>query len=190
MHVSDTNTQSMAWLLRSYFLPALNPSAPSQAQSTALRPLAPILKLYKSLLKITSRDTSLQKQYKAEIQAVQRDIERWVAEGKVAAKIIVGDLGWDSRTSFDTLEDDHKERWALERLCDGLLEKGALVPLSKKLVGSSSTECNVLMPVILGSVYSQTSRSSRLSPYLLCGRRFSLISIQIIHYFLPSSYII
>ena len=28
--------------------------------------------------------------------------------------------------------EDWKEQWALERLCDALVEKGALVPLPKK----------------------------------------------------------
>ena len=64
-----------------------------------------------------------------------KDIERWIAEGKVAANVAAGNLGWENGASeivLDSGELDSKERWALERLCDALLEKGALVPLSNK----------------------------------------------------------
>ena len=107
----------------------------SQAQATQLRPLAPILKQYKNLLKITTRDASVVGQYKAAISSVQKDIERWISEAKVAANVAVGELEWDNVQGNDILgglDEDPKERWALERLCDGLLEGGALVPLSKK----------------------------------------------------------
>lgn len=83
----------------------------------------PILKHYKSLLKMITRDASLRSQYKFAIASSLKDVERWVAEAKVAANIAAGNLGW---------EVDVKERWALELLGDALLEKGALVPLSKK----------------------------------------------------------
>jgi ribosomal biogenesis protein LAS1 len=122
-------------LLHNYFLPTLNPSTVSQAQATQLRSLAPILQQYKNLLKITTRDASVVSQYKAAISSVQRDIERWVSEAKVAANVVVGELEWDNGQINDIMggvDEDPKEKWALERLCDGLLEKGALVPLSKK----------------------------------------------------------
>jgi ribosomal biogenesis protein LAS1 len=122
-------------LLHNYFLPTLNPSTVSQAQATQLRPLAPILKQYKNLLKITTRDASVVGQYKAAISSVQKDIERWISEAKVAANVAVGELEWDNVQVNDImggLDEDPKEKWALERLCDGLLEGGALVPLSKK----------------------------------------------------------
>jgi ribosomal biogenesis protein LAS1 len=122
-------------LLHNYFLPTLNPSTVSQAQATQLRSLAPILQQYKNLLKITTRDASVVSQYKAAISSVQRDIERWVSEAKVAANVAVGELEWDNGQINDIMggvDEDPKEKWALERLCDGLLEKGALVPLSKK----------------------------------------------------------
>jgi ribosomal biogenesis protein LAS1 len=125
----------LSWLLHNYFLPTLNPSTVSQAQATQLRPLTPILKQYKNIVKITTRDASVVGQYKAAISSVQKDIERWVSEAKVAANVAVGELEWDSgqvNEIMGGLDEDPKERWALERLCDGLLEKGALVPLSKK----------------------------------------------------------
>lgn len=131
----DAARDSLSWLLHNYFLPTLNPSTVSQAQATQLRPLAPILKQYKNLLKITTRDASVVGQYKAAISSVQKDIERWISEAKVAANVAVGELEWDNVQVNDImggLDEDPKERWALERLCDGLLEGGALVPLSKK----------------------------------------------------------
>ena len=60
-------------------------------------------------------------------------MERWISEAKVAANVAVS--GLDSGPASDNLsggDEDPKERWALDRFCDGLLEKGALVPLSKK----------------------------------------------------------
>lgn len=115
----------MSWLLHNYFLPTLNPSTASQVQAVQLPPLAPILKQYKNLLKITTRDASLQTQYHADIHSAQKTIQRWVAQAKVAANVAAGDPAWDG-------DEDPKERWALDRLSDSLLEKGALAPLSKK----------------------------------------------------------
>lgn len=124
----------MTWLLHNYFLPTLNQSTASQSQPASLRPLEPILKRYKSLLKITIRDASLRTRHKREINTVLRDIERWLAEAKVAANIVVSGFGWDigPSGSSDGGDMDIKEKWALDRLCDGLLAKGGLVPLSKK----------------------------------------------------------
>ncbi|KAJ7770825.1 Las1-like-domain-containing protein [Mycena maculata] len=121
--------ESMAWLLHNYFLPTLNPSTVAPQQAAPLRPLAPILKQYKSLRKIVARDASLRSQYQQEIKGVFRDVERWIAEATVAANVAVGELSWDTSGKGDQ---NAKERWALERLCDGFLQKGALVPLSKK----------------------------------------------------------
>ncbi|KAJ6604255.1 Las1-like-domain-containing protein [Mycena vulgaris] len=121
--------EAMTWLLHNYFLPTLNPSTVPPPQAAPLRPLAPILKLYKSLRKIITRDASLRSQYHQEIKSVFKDVERWIAEATVAANVAVGELGWDTSQKGDQ---SAKERWALERLCDALMERGALVPLSKK----------------------------------------------------------
>ncbi|KAF7982009.1 hypothetical protein HWV62_30244 [Athelia sp. TMB] len=121
----DAARESMAWLLHNYFLPTLNPSASTQAPAAQLPSLSPLLKQYKTLLKITTRDTSVQEKYEADILSVQRSIQRWIAQAKVAAGTSAGDLAWEE-------DEDPKEKWALERLSDALLEKGALVPLSKK----------------------------------------------------------
>lgn len=127
--------KSMSWLLHNYFLPTLNPSSIIEPQKTPLRPIMPILKQYKSLLKITTRDVSLKSQYKIAISAVTKDIEKWIAEAKVAVNVAAGEIGWESgapENFLDSGEIDVKDRWALEKLCDALLQKGALVPLSKK----------------------------------------------------------
>ncbi|KAJ6574735.1 Las1-like-domain-containing protein [Mycena capillaripes] len=121
--------ESMAWLLHNYFLPTINPSTVAPPQSAPLRSLAPALKQYKSLRKIITRDASLRSQYNQEIKSVFKDVERWIAEATVSANVAVGELGWDTSAKGDQ---SAKERWALERLCDALMEKGALVPLSKK----------------------------------------------------------
>ncbi|EMD41590.1 hypothetical protein CERSUDRAFT_41872 [Gelatoporia subvermispora B] len=125
--------ESMTWLLHNYFLPTLNPSAPPPSRSASTRPLAPILNRYKTLLKATNRDASLLTKLRPEMTKILRDIERWVAEAKVAATASAGELDWDaSRELHSPDEADWRERWALEKLCDALVEKGALVPLSKK----------------------------------------------------------
>ena len=63
-----------------------------------------------------------------------REVERWVAEARVAADVSSVTLEWDTTEIEGGERDDSRERWALEKLCDALLEKGGLVPLSKKLV--------------------------------------------------------
>ncbi|KAG6919576.1 hypothetical protein DXG01_004239 [Tephrocybe rancida] len=126
--------ESMAWLLHNYFLPTINPSSAPESQ-TQLRSLEPVLKEYKKLLKITSRDASLRSQYKPAILTVLKDVERWIAEARVAANIATRGVGWETSTSdmfSDSIYADLKERWALEKLCDALLAKGSLVPLSRK----------------------------------------------------------
>ncbi|KAJ7071478.1 Las1-like-domain-containing protein [Mycena amicta] len=115
--------ESMAWLLHNYFLPTINPSTALVSQVPSLRALAPILKEYKSLSKLVARDASLKAQQQ-QIKTILRDVERWIAEAAVATNVAGGDLGWSNENA--------KERWALDRLCDALLEKSALVPLSKK----------------------------------------------------------
>ncbi len=65
-----------------------------------------------------------------------RDIERWIAEARVASNASAGAFYWEPDTNGSTEDSqlDPKERWALERFCEYLLEKGALVPLSRKSV--------------------------------------------------------
>lgn len=127
--------ESMSWLLHNYFLPTLNPSTTPQAsrgRSAPLRSLGPILKQYRRILKIITRDASLHMQYQAEILSIQREVERWLSEAKVAAEVASGGLAWN-------VNDESKERSTLDKLCGELMEKGILVPLSKKCVFSRLT---------------------------------------------------
>lgn len=81
--------------------------------------------------KITVRDASLKANYKMETTKILRDIERWIAEAKVAADVSAATLEWELDSSADP-EEDGREQWALEKFSDVLLEKGGLVPVSKK----------------------------------------------------------
>lgn len=128
----EASREALTWLLHNYFLPTINPSAPRQSTAPPLRPVAPLLKQYKTLLRIVSRDTSLRKQNQPDIDAIMRDIERWLAEAKLAADFAPDAYGWDTIDGNDVEQEDPREKWALERLCDALIEKGALVPLSQK----------------------------------------------------------
>lgn len=126
----------MTWLLHNYFLPTLNPSTPSAAPSQPLRPLAPLLRQYKALMKATTRDATLRVQLRGDIAKATRDLERWIAEAKVASAAAAGALGWEDALP-DGDEEDARERWALDRLAEALVQKGGLVPLSKKLAVDS-----------------------------------------------------
>lgn len=85
-------------------------------------------------MKIVTRDASLALQYKSTIGGLFKDIERWIAEAEVVANISMDVVGWESHQNTENVAADHdvKEKWAMERLCDELLSKGGLVPLSKK----------------------------------------------------------
>jgi ribosomal biogenesis protein LAS1 len=84
-------------------------------------------------MKLVTRDASLRKHNQPDIDAVMRDVERWLAEAKVAADFAADAYGWDTTIDSNDIEqEDPRERWALERLCDALVEKGALVSLSQK----------------------------------------------------------
>jgi ribosomal biogenesis protein LAS1 len=112
---------------------------------------------YKSLLKTVSRDASLRARHAADISGALRGIERWLAETRVAAYTHAsefaswlphyrGHTGVGGREDEDDSGDDDgddddddevlepTEAWALDRFCDALLEKGALVPVSRKSV--------------------------------------------------------
>ncbi|KLO19996.1 Las1-domain-containing protein [Schizopora paradoxa] len=126
--------ESMTWLLHNYFMPTLSPPESSNAASQLTPPTA-LLKEYKSLLKLTVRDASLKTRHKADETKILRDIERWIAEAKIAAAAVVGDV-LGSRFLNDDAEDDAegdpRESWALDRLCEELLGRGALVPVASK----------------------------------------------------------
>jgi ribosomal biogenesis protein LAS1 len=129
----------MAWLYANYFLPLLAPASvdsSSNAGRASLRPLDPLLKTFKTLQKQLVRDASLRKTLAPDIARTLRDVERWAAEARINAAVVDGvglDLVSDrGGEETDDVDIDPQERWALERLCDALLERGALIPQSKK----------------------------------------------------------
>lgn len=83
-------------------------------------------------MKAVARDGSLRKQHQDEIDTVMRDIERWITETKVSAALAAHPLGWGFDDNSVASRVDIKEKWALEILCDALLERGAIVPMSKR----------------------------------------------------------
>lgn len=92
-------------------------------------------------MKIVSRDASLTSKHTHELTGFMKDIDRWLSEAAAAADVSFGEVGWERSTCRSNSQSpeslsgqDLKERWALDRLCDELLEKGALVPLSKRCV--------------------------------------------------------
>jgi len=84
-------------------------------------------------MKVIIRDVSLASQQKHKVIALIRDLERWIAESRVAANSVVED-SWTHIQFSDSpmTASDSKEIWALEKFCDKLSEQGRLVPLSKK----------------------------------------------------------
>jgi len=130
------------------------------------RPVGPLLRRYKSLLKTVSRDASLRAWHAADISRALREIERWLAEARVAAHTHAREFAsWlpyrdrgragaqmDGGERDDDGDDDDDEvlepteAWALDRFCDALLEKGALVPVSRKLVSQSTPHCPFYPP--------------------------------------------
>jgi ribosomal biogenesis protein LAS1 len=146
--------QCLSWLLRNYFLPTLNPAhAPPRPLLThRLRPAEPLLRRYKSLCKKSlargDDEASLYSMRREEeVRAVLREIERWLAEARVAGAASAhqttsstefgGECAPYDDYEYDGDGDDPSEVWALDRLCDALLARGALVPLSRKWVSIS-----------------------------------------------------
>lgn len=82
-------------------------------------------------MKIVTRDASLKNQYRDDLAKALRDIERWIGEAKVASSAVNFNV-WDAGELTDG--DVENERWALDRICEALLERGGLVPVSGKYV--------------------------------------------------------
>jgi ribosomal biogenesis protein LAS1 len=133
----------------------------AHSSSHPIRPVEPLLRRYKTLLKTISRDASLRARHAADISGVLREIERWLAEARVGAALRANGSEFASSLSYrgrhagepvvaavvdngdddegDDEEPEPREAWALDRLCDALLVKGALVPISRKSVVSMSS---------------------------------------------------
>ncbi|KAG9041227.1 rRNA-processing protein las1 [Tulasnella sp. UAMH 9824] len=124
--LQEAAREALTWLLHNYFMPTLSPALSSSQSTIQLSPVEPILQRYKSLTKATSKDITLQKKRTAEFDKVFRDLERWIGEAKIAS------WGAMNLSVVDDDEDDWKEGWALDRLCEALLGRGGLVPVSKK----------------------------------------------------------
>ena len=129
------------------------------SSSHSIRPVEPLLRRYKTLLKTVSRDASLRARHAADISGVLREIERWLAEARLAAAVHTRGNEFASSLSYrgrqhagepvvaaivangdddddwdEEEEPEPREAWTLDRLCDALLVKGALVPISRKSV--------------------------------------------------------
>ncbi|KAF8167817.1 Las1-like-domain-containing protein [Crassisporium funariophilum] len=169
--------QSLIWLLHNYFLPTLNPPPIQQENLAALRPLAPTLTAYKNTMKTITRDVSLVSRYKPQFIFLLRDLERWIAESKITANVAIGEVGWADNKLLAITDSDLKETWALGKFCEGLAEKGMLVPLGKKK-RQPRTDC--LLPseasISLWSPLLQHIRKVHTDfPYILCRRFVSLL---------------
>ncbi|KAL5534518.1 hypothetical protein ACEPAG_981 [Sanghuangporus baumii] len=143
--------ESLTWLLHNYFLPILSvASVEESAPVVRLFPLHPLLKRYKSLMKIISRDASLKSQYKDELAKSIRDIDRWIGEAKVASSAVIFN-GWGTCELDDG---DENERWALERLSEALTERGGLVPVSTRKRLASNLRSPPVLPSALNAIWS------------------------------------
>lgn len=124
--LQEAAREALTWLLHNYFIPTISPALASSQTTIQLSPVEPILQRYKSLVKATSKDVTLQRKKAADFDKVFRDLERWIGEAKIAS------WGAMNLSVVDDDEDDWKEGWALDRLCEALLGRGGLVPVSKK----------------------------------------------------------
>jgi ribosomal biogenesis protein LAS1 len=132
----------MAWLLHNYYLPTLNPTQ-ELAPTTPPRPLLPILTCYKDTMKTITRDVTLLPKHRPSLITVLRDLERWIAECKVAANVAVGEVGFGSEYTIN--DADFKEIWALESFCDGLASKWNACSNLEKVRGSF---CSIFIQLI------------------------------------------
>ncbi|KAH8992057.1 Las1-domain-containing protein [Lactarius akahatsu] len=121
----DGVKECLTWLLHNYFRPTLDPTLAHAAPQIrhSLRPAEPLLRRYKGLLKSLARDDDAARRHNADVRAVLRELERWLAEARIA--------GANAHADADD-GDEPREAWALDRLCEALLARGALVPLSRK----------------------------------------------------------
>jgi ribosomal biogenesis protein LAS1 len=134
---ADLNVQSMSWLLNNYWLPTINPTQIAPVPTQSLQPILPVLKVYKATMKDISRDVSMKAKRKATYHSVVKGIENWISEARVAGSVSAAELD---------MAQEVKEELALEKFCDALLEKGVLVPLSKKYIfyGLNCNSLNVM----------------------------------------------
>jgi ribosomal biogenesis protein LAS1 len=87
-----------------------------------LKPLEPLLKQYKYIMKQLLRDSSLKRELSDKINASLRSFDLWITEAATAAWTI-----WEA-------DANERNEWALEKLAQGLADVGGLVPVAKKCV--------------------------------------------------------
>lgn len=115
--------QALDWLYTHYWLPLLSPSPSSSSlPPLPLDTLRPSLTAYKSLLKLSVRDTSLASRSKNDLLKVYKEIEKWVVENALGGK-------------GGGRKEETARRRALEGVVEALVgEAGGAVPLGKKCV--------------------------------------------------------
>ena len=131
-HFLSVFQQSMKWLLQNYWLPTINPFEAPQITPPELPPLAPHLQEYKSLKKAAIKDASLKSLNKNNVNRILHQIERWVGGAKAAWSLGPG----------RNAHDEEKLSWALDQLCTELLQRGSIVPMSKKYIISIPRKAN------------------------------------------------
>ncbi|KAH9075771.1 Las1-like-domain-containing protein [Lactarius deliciosus] len=177
----DGVKECLTWLLHNYFRPTLDPTLAHAAPQIrhSLRPAEPLLRRYKGLLKSLARDDDAARRDNADVRAVLRELERWLAEARIAganAQSTNENEGWWHARADDNDGDEPREAWALDRLCEALLARGALVPLSRKARDIHRPLCSPSGP--------RSSRTSRARALLaaLCAsdRRLAEISATVL----------
>ncbi|KAG9085713.1 rRNA-processing protein las1 [Ceratobasidium sp. UAMH 11750] len=120
----EATHESMTWLLNRYFLPTLSSSV-STVESVNLPPLEPLLANYKSLMKTGLKDASLQGRNKTEVDKLMKEFVVWIAD---VSALYAAD---SSVRGVDAATPSQKTKFATQRFCERLCDKGGLVPLSK-----------------------------------------------------------
>jgi len=125
--------QTLGWLSHNFFMPEIHPSTTAASTIPQIRSVAPILKQYKSLRKAVLQDATLRSQMKGDMESTYRNFGRWYSEAMLAANAVINGPSLDYSANGD--DEDRKERWALDVLCDELLVKGRL-PSTREYVFS------------------------------------------------------
>ena len=142
-------------------------------------------------MKLLVRDASLITRHKKDISDILKAIENWVSEAHIAASAVVFP-GWGSERSSpsskgdDDVDGDWRERWALEGLCDALLERGGLVPVSTKFVHAYVTQSTLADILFFYRKRVTSLKSVTLPPGLLEIWGHLLTSVYVNHPTFPS----
>ncbi|SRR5258707_619541 len=138
----------MKWLLQNYWIPTINPFEAPQIPLPELPPLAPHLQEYKSLKQAAIKDASLKSLNKNNVNRILHQLERWIDGAKAAWGLGPG------RNEHD----EERLAWALDQLCAELLQKGNIVPKSKKYIVSVRHEIITELTVIQETNFARSER--------------------------------